>query len=156
MKVAAWKKWLLGILAVIMVYIWYDAFQMMYPETTGLRVTMPKDSQAASVSSIEQLQYRPPKVNPFRKPSMTQSQQAKSPQLNETPEPVAVFNEQYRLIGVLRRDSQSQAVVTVDDSSLVLSIGDSLDNWQLQQIAENSVVFNHGKNQDTLWLYTED
>ena len=152
MKKSAWKWWLLAALALVMVYVWYDAFQMMSPANTPIKL----QEQAAVPPSGRKvdsgLAYQAPKVNPFQQPSANQTaaQQQNRPRV---PEPPPQLSEVFRLTGILRRDRQSQAVVTFADSSVVLMTGDSLGAWQLLEISDRSVLFGQGKFRDTLWLY---
>jgi len=156
MKSRSWKWWFLGALAVVMSYVWYDAFHMMNPETPGIKITapkIPKNTEIANAST--QLRYEPPKTNPFLRPSSTQTQPGQLSRANRPPEILLDLSQQYRLIGLLSRERQSQAVIGFGDSSVVISPGDSLGVWQLLQIQPNAAIFGHDKKRDTLWLYTE-
>lgn len=156
MKTVHWKWWLLGALAVVMIFIWYDAFDTIYPESAELQLTTLSRRQSAGHRTGKRLEYHPPKVNPFKRPTAAPAQPTQQRRQAPRPEPIPELNSQYRLTGILGGSAQSQAVVALGERSSVLSIGDSLDTWELRQITARLAVFKHGKNQDTLYLYTDD
>ncbi len=156
MKSVHWKWWLLGVLAVVMIFIWYDAFDTMYPESTELQLTTPSRRRSAGGSTGERLEYQAPKVNPFKRPTAAPAQPTQPRRQAQRPEQIPELNSQYRLTGILGGSTQSQAVIALGERSSVLSIGDSLDTWELRQITARLAVFEHGKSQDTLFLYTDD
>jgi len=156
MKSRSWKWWLLGALVVVMSYVWYDALHMMNPETPGIKITAPKiPKKNETTNSSTQLRYEPPKTNPFLRPSSTPTQPNQLSRSNREPAVLPDLGQQYRLIGLLSRERQSQAVIGFGDSSVVISPGDSLGVWQLLQIQPNAAIFGHDKKRDTLWLYAE-
>jgi len=152
-KKSKWKWWLLAGLVLVLTYVWYDAFQMMSPESDAYRVTSPTAASPSTSPGAPQLEYEPPQTNPFKQPTATP--QAAQPTRAQQPPAPAQLDPGYQLTGILRRDRQSQAVVTLRDSSTVLSLGDSLGVWELLDITAQAAVFSHDKNRDTLWLYTE-
>lgn len=156
MKTVHWKWWFLGVLALVMIFIWNNAFETMYPESSGLQLTTPSVTRVTDRHPGERLQYQPPKVNPFKRPTATPAQPTQQRRPAQRPEPIPELNSQYRLAGILGGSDQSQAVITLGERSQVLSIGDSLDTWELRQITARLAVFKHSKHQDTLWLYTDD
>lgn len=156
MKKGRFKKILLAVLAVIMVVIWWDALRTMYPDTVSYKVTTPTGASAEQHAEGSQLPYAPPKINPFRRYIDSPQSSPQRAQTPAKPTPPPRLNIQYSLSGIVRRGPQSQAVITTaDGSSRVLSIADSLDVWELIAIEEDLIVFEHAKQKDTLWLYSE-
>ncbi len=152
MKKSSWKWWLVAILAVVMIYVWYDAFKMMSPEATPLRFVEPSALPRSGRRAANGPEYQPPKTNPFQQPAANPNA-SQQPGRSRPPEPPPKLDDKYRITGILRRDRQSQVVVTKQDSSIVLSVGDSLGTWRLLEIADRSALFGQGKQRDTLWLY---
>jgi hypothetical protein len=152
MKKSSWKWWLLALLALVMSYVWYNAFQMMSPEYVPIKVVEPPTTHQPKAHSASSPEYQPPKTNPFQQPTVSP---AVSPQSGRprSPEPPPKLGSRYRITGILRRDRQSQVVLTFQDSSIVLSVGDSLGTWHLLEIGDRSALFGQGKLRDTLWLY---
>jgi len=152
MKKSAWKWWLLALLAAVMIYVWYDAFQMMSPASAPIRVIQPAASPRTRSNTGSGPEYQPPKTNPFQQPASaaTPSPQSVRPRPPELP---PKLDDKYRITGILRRDRQSQVILSGQDSSIVLSVGDSLGSWKLMEIDDRSALFSQGKHRDTLWLY---
>jgi hypothetical protein len=151
MKKSTWKWWLLAVLALIMIYVWYDGLQMMSSESVPARIIAPAAKTQADRRTSTDIQYQPPRTNPFQQPTpKTAAVPSDQPRV---PQPPPQIGSQYRITGILGRERQSQVVVTFGDSSLVLSEGDSLGTWRLLNISDRSAVFGQGKNRDTLWLY---
>lgn len=152
MKKLSWRWWLLGALVIVMVWVWYNGFQTICPEAPGMKVTAPMTPRKVEVSPAGQLRYEPTRTNPFLRPGTAQADQSGRP--NNAREALPGLKQQYRLIGLLNQQRQSQAVIGFGDSSVVISPGDSLGVWQLLQILPNAAIFGHDKKHDTLWLYT--
>ncbi len=154
---SARNKWiLLGILMVVLIYIWWDAFQMMSPESAGFQIRQSGEAVASDKSNGQQLDYEPPKVNPFKRSENKPKEIKPLTQTPKQPEPETRLDPQYSLIGVLREGPSSQAVIAgAAGSSTVLSIGESLDVWSLTEINDQYAVFEHDKQRDTLWLYVD-
>ncbi len=156
MKAPQVKKILLGALLVVMVYIWWDAFQVIAPSTSAYQVVPLSASREVRVRDHQPLEYLPPLVNPFKQFRDTAQGQA-SPQparQRRQPQQTPKLSDQYQLTGILQRGKASQAVlVAPNGSSAVLSLKDSLQTWELAKITDNIALFQHEHEKDTLRLY---
>lgn len=159
MKKDTWKWWLLGALALVMAYVWYNAFQTMSPEeSSAYRVRTPAATTEQEEHVRTGVAYESPKVNPFQQPVAAAKPTAQTARGKATPPKLVQprLEPHYRLTGIIDRDSRSQAVITFRDSSVVVSVGDSLAGWQLLRTSQNSALFGHEKERDTLWLYVDE
>jgi hypothetical protein len=156
MKQGHWKWWLLAGLAMFMCFIWYNAFRTMSSEPFSIKENASTPKRSVSRGKTQSLEYASPKINPFKVPTAKAAQPKRRQQQPKPAEPKLQLDPQLQLTGILGRGSQSQAVLSRPGGSLVLSLGDSLDVWELKAINTSTVIFGHGKNRDTLWLYTDD
>ena len=154
MKTAAWKKVLLLVLIIVLIYIWWGAFQVMYPDSSDFaRVRVSEAPQTPEAAASAGLLYQEPKTNPFFRPSQKPVEDQRPSPPRPQPHLVLSLSPSHRLIGVLALPEQPQAVISSEGGSSVFSLGDSLGDWQLIRIVDNYVVFKHEIQRDTLWLY---
>lgn len=154
MTSASRKKALLGILLVVLVYVWRDGFHKMYPEAANYEeVTLPENRSASSSTAPSELVYREPKTNPFFRPTQQPASSHQQKPGSGSTGTVPLLRGDHKLIGVLGRDKLSQAVIALGEHTTVASLGDSVEAWQLITIGDNHAVFKHDTQRDTLWLY---
>ena len=155
MKSNTVKKLALAVLLLVFVYIWWGNLKMFFSESSyseqAFQIRTPTDSQAVQPGS---LQYQPPQVNPFRRPApSTKTQPAKPTAAKQQAKPLPRLSAQYALAGVVTEKGEPQAVVRLPDgSSTIVTLGDSIEQWELAEINKRHVVFRHKKERDTLWL----
>ncbi|MDH3936427.1 MAG: hypothetical protein OEV68_03735 [candidate division Zixibacteria bacterium] len=153
MKANNLKKVVLGLLAALLIYIWWGNIRTLSRsgESHDDSRVIPDEQTTGEIS--EPLAYRTVKVNPFRRPvaSGDEAAQARGRPPEETPPPK--LSEVARLTGVVEKGSLSQAVIMTEDAqTFVLSLDDSLVYWCLREVAPTFAVFKQGKYHDTLWL----
>lgn len=147
------KRILLGVLLIVLAYVWWDGFHKMYPDTAAYLTHAPVGNANPTRGAVSsELVYREPKTNPFfrpqQQPAGTQPRQG-----GNLPTGVPPLRVNNKLIGVLGRGKQSQAVMSTETQNVVVSLGDSVGAWELLMIGNNYAVFRHEKQRDTLWLY---
>lgn len=153
MKPSRVKKILLGVLLIPLVYIWWGNLKLFSPSEAVYQPLSPPETRAIQhTPNPGSLVYREPKVNPFRRPNIKQTATTQpKPKVPVTP-PVQRLSTSHELAGIV---NSSQAVIKVSDgASVVLAVGDSLGGWELTQVLQQSVVFRHSKENDTLRLQT--
>lgn len=155
MTAARIKKGLFAVLLVVAGYIWWGNIQLFMsaqPEDTPLPASevhhTPRGGSASS------LPYLPPKVNPFRKYSVSTAQTGEA--VKPKPPELPPLHSTHKLRGIVGKGKLAQAIVQLSDrSTRILSTGDSLESWQLKEIKDFYVTFLNGKHHDTLFLDTK-
>lgn len=159
MKSSTIKRTVLAVLVLVAGYIWWGNLRSFQSSI------MPNPPEQPAANNVEpgdktrgQIAYVEPKVNPFQnkpKPDLSQpvrppvSRNERPTSRNAPPPPSA----RCTLKGLVKELETPQAIIVFDDrTSVVLSVSDSLDTWQLVTIRDNLVVFKQEKAYDTLWL----
>ena len=151
----SFKKVVLLILVLLMIYVWWN--NLSQPEYSESEEQTEQATQSPDgnhhTSALPEITYVPPKYDPFRKYVKPSPVSAASTTKREA-KPVALkLVAGHNLSGILSKGKSSQAVVVVPaQGSRVLTLGDSLGSWQLIGIKEMSVIFKNGRNYDTLYL----
>jgi len=149
------KKGLFVVLGLIAVYIWWGNIDLMFNQGKVYQIPATKSnhSSISSSGSNAQLPFRKVRINPFRRMSITQNQQQPTQTKNNDSPPPHPLHLSYFLTGILHRGQSSQAVLeTNDGQSLVLSVNDSIQNWELKQVESDHAIFHQGRYHDTLRL----
>ncbi len=152
MKSQSVKKLLLASLLIVAGYVWWGNLRLLFPEK---RLAAPDlvfpTMDSNSARKTHKLQFMPPKVNPFRRwPRASESKAVQSAAVQAVPE---LLRSSHALVGVVNRGRSSQAIVlSPDGKRTVLTVGDSLNRWKLNEIKDKFVTFGQGKRSDTLWL----
>lgn len=101
-----------------------------------------------------------PVFSPSRRPFVLQpqTQEAEAPRAAPEPAPVAVALSQFQLLGVLFADNEWLAFVQSPSATdgTWLGPGATLDGWTLQEISENSAVFESSGRTAQLQLYVDN
>jgi len=148
------KRIALGVLVVVLIGVWSNAFRGGEAESAGYQVRPPLAARQSDSQNEGQLKYVPPKVNPFWR-AVERPQEDPGPgRRGARTESIQRVSTGHQLSGVLSRGTASQAVIAgPDGTATVLSIGDLLAGWQLISVTDSRAVFKCGKQQDTLHLY---
>ena len=149
------KKVILGLLATLMIYVWWGNVQTFRQTSESYSASQVTSDAAPMDKSSMQLPYRGVKLNPFYRPINTPDRAAKprAKPIEEKPPPK--LSEVARLTGLVEKGILSQAVImTKDSQTFVLSLEDTLVYWYLDEVAPTYAVFKQGKYHDTLWLET--
>ena len=155
MTAARIKKGLFVVLLAVAAYIWWgnlQSFRSAQPDETLLAIPQVHHDSPGPTKSL--LPYLPPKVNPFRKYSVTTARPGEG---TKPPPPVVPpLHSVYKLRGIVGKGKLAQAIVQLPDrSTRILSTGDSLESWQTKEIKDLYVTFLNGKRHDTLFLDTK-
>lgn len=156
------KKIVLGVLSVVVIYIWYGNMTLFIGQDQVHAVnTSARNTGDGLVSNNEMLitplKYAEPKVNPFLiaedpkpPPLKTQvNQRAKAAPFQIPPRP----SIQYHLVGALEDGSSKvAALANVDGAQILLTRGDTLSGWKIRTITASQVVFAFKDQRDTLHL----
>ena len=151
------KKWLLGVLILVMIYIWWDALSNTDDDTQSAysirQTTSTKSPHSAPSSGTD---YEPAKVNPFYNGKANQTSPTKKPDVAPKRVPARV-SDNYQLLGVLEKSSHSQAVLRSNDGATYhVEAGDTLGTWVLLSLDKNSCILGHDDYRDTIWLYNPE
>lgn len=159
MKSQKFKRMFLGVLVVILGAVWWDNLKLFQSQQNQHENIFEEQTVSAKQSAQAKgaLVYKPPRVNPFRKPD---AEDQNSNRLGQNNAIATVIIEKpssrHKLLGVLKDKKQPQAVVNSEQgNTTVLSISDSLENWILIIVDTNLIVFRNEKLYDTLWLETK-
>lgn len=157
------KKIVLGILSVVVIYIWYDNLSLFLGQDEVQAVnTSALDNGAGlptnSETHIIPLTYVEPPINPFLvseepKPPPLEAQVAQraksTPPIQVPPRP----STQYRLVGALEDGSSRMAALANGQGvQILLNRGDTLSGWKIRLITASHVVFAFKDQRDTLHL----
>lgn len=150
-------KWILFvILLVVLIYIWWGNIKLFMSSSASpaYEESVVEARSTANTQMVVQLTYSEPRTNPFKRYNVASAQspppsrQAK-PATLQVPPP----SSQFRLVGAVAGDKQPQAVFQrPDESTIVLTLHDSLMAWQVVAISDTLVVLAHEKQRDTLIL----
>lgn len=155
MTAARFKKGLFVVLLAVAGYIWWgniQSFRGTQPDETLLPI--PQVHHVSPGAAGSPLPYLPPKVNPFRKYSISTARLGEG--MKPAPPVVPPLHSAYKLRGIVGKGKLAQAIVQLPDrSTRILSTGDSLESWQLKEIKDLYVTFLNGKRHDTLFLDTK-
>ena len=147
------KRIVLGLLLVLLIYIWWDAIAVFSTGETPVAINLtPIDSKAKETSEKVSIEYRPPKINPFARAAKIKPtpKRAKTGSRSLTP----TLSETHQLTGILRRGKLSQAVIELPSgTSAILSLGDTISEWRLHKIHKELVIFKKDKRFDSLFLH---
>ena len=148
------KKWLLGILLLVMIYIWWDAFNDMGDDSpTAFTIRQNANTAVSHSRPGSGPVYKPARINPFHKGPKAEDPDKKPTHAPAKRMPPKV-SDNYQLVGILEKSSQSQAVMRGNDGRTHhVAAGDSLSNWILLSLHKNLCIFGNGEYRDTTWLY---
>lgn len=156
MKSARLKQASLAVLLLIAGYIWWGNFRLFCAPKNETSPIGANKGTAEKTPRSTSLEYQDPKINPFQRFEVVNtppiSAQSRSTPAVRAPEMVS---GRYRLVGVVLKSDQSQAVFMEPDSgTIILTLGDSLLRWQLLSIRDTVIVFGNEKRRDTIRLST--
>jgi hypothetical protein len=162
MKTDTIKKVVLGLLILVVAYVWYGNLQLF----TSPQASNSNQSESSTLTeqvlggaSSPKLAFQSPKVNPFTKPKKTAATQSSSlaqsrPRVKpqpSTPRPSSAFH----LVGTLTQANiDFAAVADTQGKQVLLQRGDSLNGWVTKRIRQDLVIFAQDKFRDTLQLIT--
>lgn len=155
MKKNRLKIVLLILLTILMIYIWWGNIQSFRQSTPAIQMDQNTLSQSSDSNKKKEIQYRKPKLNPFKKYSNSQSitKSEVQPQKKQIIEPK--ISTLYILQGIITEKNSSQAIIVdMKGNSSILSINEEINNWTLTKIEKNQIIFKNEKLYDTLWLQT--
>jgi hypothetical protein len=153
MNTKTFKRTLLVILLVVLVYIWWGNIKLFRSNSAPTEEYFTeRPTHAVAGKKLASISYLPPKSNPFWRPvakapgTMTK---APAPQ----PPPIPPVHQTYRVKGILRQKGQSQAILMAPPSlTRIMEVGDTLGPWRVETIGDSVVTFVMGKRRDTLRL----
>jgi hypothetical protein len=154
MKPLQIKRVALGVLLLILAYVWWGNLRLMTDQPIFDVSGSDAKGYDGKVTESAALEFSEPKTNPFRRylsvpPSPTRSAAPMPSKVPEFPPP----STRYRLIGALVEHNQSQAVFLDEAAtSTVLALKDSLMSWTLVGISDTIAIFAKEKQRDTLVL----
>ena len=147
------KKVILGLLAILLIYIWWGNIQTIYRSSESYSTNQVTSDTTPIAKSSQQLSYMGVKVNPFYRPNNTPDKAAKPRTKPVEKKPPPKLSEVARLTGIVEKGTLSQAVIMTNDTqTFVLSLQDTLVYWYLNEVEPTFAVFKQGKFYDTLWL----
>jgi len=151
------KRIILFLLLLIAGYVWWCNIKALHPrQAEADSQSGPGSQKNPLLGQKPPLQYCEVKINPFRRPDQRTRSPGTDRPAEKRPKPTLQSTVVSRLTGILRKGDSSQAVVGLENHTpLVLSLGDSLVDWELRAITAISAVFQRGKCFDTLWLDTD-
>lgn len=145
------KKILLGLLALVAIYVWWGNLQLLTLSAVSDPVSASLPRPTAAIRS--ELQYRQPAINPF---SLQQVEEINSSDtLEALPPPVAPepASTVWQLIGVVTTKKRATAVfLDHGGATTICGVGDTLGNWKVQSITEKYAITAQDNWRDTLWL----
>lgn len=146
------KKILLGVLVLVLIYIWWGNIRLFLstPEAVEPTMTGTQTETPPPARKTTRISYLPPKTNPFWRP-------ARLPKTSATPAAPApvipLIRQTHTLKGILRQKGQSQAIlVSAQNASTIVAVGDSVGLWRVEAIGDSTVTFTQGKRRNTLRL----
>lgn len=150
-------KWILFvILLIVLIYIWWGNIKLFTSSSVppAYENAVVEARSTANTQMAGQLTYSEPRTNPFKRYNVASAQ---PPPASRQPKPatpqVPPPSSQFRLVGAVVGDKQPQAVFqSPDESTIVLTLHDTLLAWQVVAISDTLVVFAHEKQRDTLIL----
>jgi len=165
MKADTLKKIVLGILTLVVMYVWYGNVQLFRSSASySSATTKTSETQRLSVGASHGAEppFQRPKVNPFLKSEPSQkklpslSAKKNSRQNSSTPPPTPP-STLYRLLGTLAESNAGFVALTDrQGKQVLLQQGDTLAGWTAKRIRPDRVIFVQGKYRDTLQLKTID
>ncbi|MBN4057061.1 hypothetical protein JYU19_01990 [bacterium AH-315-J21] len=162
MKTETLKKVILGLLILVVAYVWYGniaLFSSSGSYSDSHQNNEVSASQSSSTATGTEIVFQTPKINPFAKPKdATQSNNTRSTQ--KRPQKIAQPkgarpSTLYHLVGTLS-ESSSGFVALADSrgNQILIQRGDSLSGWVARRIRKNQIIFAQDKFRDTLQLKT--
>lgn len=154
MKSQKTKRILLGVLLLIFAMAWWDNLKLFYGNSYTISFDSKTESRPIAKNTVLELEYKTPRVNPF-KVSQSQTTIAAKQQKKTRTKPVKLNkpSTMHKLLGVLKDKEHSQAVINSSETgTTVMALDDSVGIWKLTTINSDHVIFKRDKNYDTLWL----
>ena len=146
------RTMLLGLLAVC-IYIWWGNLELFQEQESYLDTRTSSAEKQPTESPVSELEFREPRINPFRRPEAAGTDEKLTQQKPPTPQQPQKISDSYLLVGILRRGDASQAVLRIgENQSQVIAITDTIAGWELTAMGNDFVVFRQDKWHDTLWL----
>jgi len=149
------KKIALVVLVLIAIIIWIKNLNLFEKEAnyyqlreSSAKVESPRKKETADV------EYNKPKLNPFvlPQPRKTEEKDQRNQKTVKSPEIVRI-SEKYQIDGLVEESENPQAVLRATKGApLLVSVGDSLEGWQVKTITGDFIIFLQGKIRDTLFL----
>lgn len=154
MKSSKAKKIILLLLVSIAAYIWWGNIKSFSNKSSGYYNIQDIDkNHKKDMTSKKSIQYIKPRINPFKRTINTEQPPEKKSKPKKLPKPPAKLSSKYKLSGFIQENKTSQAIITFSTNiTKVLSIKDSLEQWEFIEIKNNLAIFRHEKIYDTLWM----
>lgn len=149
-------KWiLLSVLIVVAAAIWINNLNLFKGESEYFQVRKgPASEKKSEKTEAADIDYKEPKLNPFVRPKPDESGKEAQSKIKHQPEKPAappMISGRYLLDGIVMESENPQAVLNrPDGSSILITIDDTLDSWQIIKITDEMIVFSHDKYRDTL------
>ncbi len=138
-----------------MIYIWYGNFQTFKQAESYKQSSIGNTYNKISNSKDRTIQYQKPKLNPFKRYSISQPQSKPKTQRRQPQKTAQKLSTQYQLQGIISEKNRSQAIIISSDSnSSIISIHEKFRDWELIKIDKNYIIFKNDKLYDTLRLQT--
>jgi len=149
------KKYILIVLISILIIIWVKNISVIEKQsdfyllkTSDAKITSKADRQSIKIG------YLKPQLNPFSipKPAEPNKESKQKPRKGE-PEKISKISDRYRIDGIVTEKDNPQAILRIGEGpGIMISIGDTLDGWQVNKIESEFIIFSQEKNRDTLFL----
>jgi|GEM_PF-2781683 len=149
------KKIFLVLLIATCLYIWQRNLSSYYDEGAGYYqgFELFADSEPRPSVAGRQLEVRPVKLNPFLRASKPSLPPPKNQNVRPVTKPPQKISSTCQLLGAVEERGSSQAVIRLGDgSSIVIEIGDSLANWEMIRLSDDTAFFKQANSYDTLIL----
>ena len=150
------KKIILGLLTLILIYIWWGNIQTFTQNESyyAIDTAKVKTESEANSNSLNRVVFKKPKVNPF-------AHEVKSPP-SPTQQPVHVSKppvkqiklaSQFTLTGMITNTLEPQLIIKAkDQKTFILTLGDSLLDFRFSKINDSLAIFSSDTGYDTLYL----
>ncbi len=150
-----WRRAILGVLTLVAVWLWWGNLQLFYTSNSvqPIPVSMERSTPIHS-SRAAALKYLPPKTNPFFKGTVRAVSGDASTRPQKSVQQIPKRPSSDHALSGFVTETKVPQVIVIDPgkSSRILTIGDSINGWQLVRIHDNSVLFQYDNICDTLFL----
>ncbi len=152
-------RWIIfGVLALVAATIWIRNLNLFSDNSEYFQVK-PKSVMASkySESNFTKIDYQKPKLNPFILPKPAEPKKEikqKTPVVKKQKNEPKRISGLYSIDGIVIESDNPQAILknAKGTRSVLISMGDTLNGWQIRTIESEMIIFSQDTFRDTLLL----
>lgn len=142
-----------AVMLVLIAVVWGAVFYQIFFKKSAVSIdniprnvaTKNTDTDVVKEAYVLKMDYREPFLNEWNRKRNTASNTSVKKEKNKTPKPqtekievTETFNVKYH--GLVRGDSEMTAYIEYQNSTYIMRLGDSLDNYALKRITKDSIM----------------